>query len=251
MKTFVINLDRDSEKLKAAAGQLHSAGVDFERFPAIYGKDLSAETRAESYRHFRWWCAVGRPIRDGEIGCALSHYGVYQKMLSGDIPIACVFEDDVLVEGDLPSSLSKIEKFCDLNRPQVFLLSDRTSCHKFIKGSRKNECESADGIQRSCGDRCAASYVLTKKAAEKLLKANRPMSVPCDYWDRWAKSGVIELYHVFPTACSPNVTDYASETSPQDSFRVADLPLPLLVLHKMKRLAGVGIDRFLLSVGVK
>jgi glycosyl transferase family 25 len=240
MKVFLLNLDRDSERLKSAAGQLHSAGVDFERFPAVYGKDLPAETRAESYRHFRWWCAVGRPIRDGEIGCALSHYGVYKQMLSEDIPIACVFEDDVLVEGDLRARLSEVEAFCDLGRPQVFLLSNHTKRHGL-----------GQGIQRIGGDRHAESYVLTKAAAGNLLKSNCPMAVPCDYWDRWAGSKAIELYHVFPTICRPNEADYASGTSPAGSFKVRDLPMPLFLLHKAKRLVGLCIDRFLLSMGIQ
>lgn len=240
MKAFLINLDREANRLAAASAQLRGAGVDFERFPAVYGKDLPAERREKEYRHFRWWCAVGRPIRDGEIGCALSHYGVYRKMLSEDIPLACVFEDDVLIEGDLSSSLAEVEAFCDLGKPQVFLLSNHTG-----------KCEPAHGILRSRGDRHAESYVLTKAAVASLLKANCPMAVPCDYWDRWAGSGVIELYHVFPTICRPNEAAYASGTAPSGSFNVRDLPMLPFLLHKVKRLAGVCIDRFLLSMGVQ
>ena len=214
--------------------------MGFERFPAVSGKDLPIETRAKAYRHFRWWCAVGRPIREGEIGCALSHYGVYRKMLSWNIPLACVFEDDVLIEGNLRSSLAEVEAFCDSDKPQVFLLSNHTK-----------KRESAHGIRRSCGDRHAESYVLTKAAASSLLKANCPMAVPCDYWDRWAGSGVIELYHVFPTICRPNEADYASGTAPSGSFNVRNLPMLPFMFHKAKRLVGVCIDSFLLSMGIQ
>ena len=80
MKVFLINLDRDQERLKAADAQLKALGVEYEWIPAVYGKSLSQEEKQRKVNRFRWWCAVGRSMTDGELGCALSHAAVYRWM---------------------------------------------------------------------------------------------------------------------------------------------------------------------------
>jgi GR25 family glycosyltransferase involved in LPS biosynthesis len=39
MKIYVINLDKDVDRLNAISRQLESFGLSWERIPAIYGKD--------------------------------------------------------------------------------------------------------------------------------------------------------------------------------------------------------------------
>ena len=76
MKAFLINLDRDTERLAAADAQLRRLGIAYERVKAVDGKDLSrAEIRRNVARTRALW-ANGSMYTPGQIGCWLSHTGI-------------------------------------------------------------------------------------------------------------------------------------------------------------------------------
>ncbi len=201
MKVFLINLDKNPDRLAAADAQLKRLGVEYERFPAVYGKALPEEEKRRAVNRFRWWCAVGRTIRDGEIGCALSHYAIYRRMVEERIPMACVLEDDVLLEDAFPDQLRRVEAWVRPGEPQVVLLSNHTG---------KN-VERAQGIYPTQSDIRTEGYVLTRTAAIALLKANLPLKVPCDFWGRWVSMHILALYHAHPRCCTQNCTQFLSD----------------------------------------
>lgn len=199
MKSFVINLDRDVERMEAATRQLSSHGIAFERLSAVYAADMDSKLRSAAVNHRRWRIAMGRCVRPGEIGCALSHFSIYRKMLMDDIPLACIFEDDVVFTGDVKSCLDLVESVIDTKRAQVVLLSDHT--HQKIR----TRC-----ICPAKTDMFTEAYVITKPAAANLLRVNYPMQVPCDHWGRFVRLGAIELFHAYPAVANQNWTAYES-----------------------------------------
>ena len=214
MKIFLINLDKNSDRLASFDAQMKAHGLSCERISAVYGKELDPKEKARAVRMFRWWCAVGRLPQDGEIGCALSHGLIYRKMSEERLPVACVFEDDALLGPDIKRVIDYVENVADPNKPQVFLLSNHTRDHVDGLMGRK-ELDSASGQEVSltprAGDLGTEGYCLTLKAAENLLKTNYPLIVPCDGWSRFVRLGVIELCGVSPTMVSQNREDFGSE----------------------------------------
>ena len=233
MNVYVINMDRDQNRMQAVSRQLDEIGVSYSRFGAIDAKRLPQRELDGALNSFRWWCAVGRSCRIGEIGCALSHYGIYRQMV--DRPV-CVLEDDVLLDGRFNAVLGHVEKFVDVEKSQVVLLSNHSKT-----------CYYNDGfsIVPARSDMYAEGYVITPKAAQALLKANFPMQCPCDWWGRWVSRGLIELYHAFPTVCSQDQSQYESGTVDSNAFNVENLSLPRSCLHKFLRLIGKTLDRLL------
>ncbi len=235
MKVYLINLACNKDRLEAATKQINSLGVEFERFEAVYGKDLSEEEKKQYVNHFRWWCAVGYHILDGQIGCFASHSKIYQKLVASQDEYCCILEDDVVLDEKFVERLGDVERFLDVNKPQIILLSNHT-----------NEICDTREIKRCKTDLCSEGYVLTKKAAINLLKVNWPLIIPGDHWGRLSKVGKIELYHSFPSVCSQNrgfesVIDYADH---KENFkRKHGLKL---FLHRFKRLPGKIIDTLLL-----
>lgn len=229
MKIFLVNMDRNSERLVAADAQLKSLGVSYERFSAVDGATLSFEVRKAAVNRFRWRCAVGRSVRVGEIGCAMSHYSIYRRMIEEGIPVVCVLEDDVVLADAFPEQLKRVEEWVNPDLPQVVLLSNHTP-------------QTAEGpaIVPAERDMYTEGYVLTLPAARALLRANWPMQVPCDHWGRWVKRGAIALYHAFPTVCSQNRQDFGSTTVSVGSFDVRNLSLPARLGYKCYR----GVGRF-------
>lgn len=240
MRVFVINLDADKERLADIGSQLRSQGVDYERVPAVYGRDLAEDAKRDAVASFRSWCAIGRRLRDGEIGCAMSHYGVFRKMaeagVEGEGTCFCVLEDDAMLSPDFKRILDYVDGRIVRSRPQVVLLS----CHAAAEMPKGDAREAS--LQRSRGDRFAEAYVITANAASAILHENWPLQVPCDYWERWARDGTIELFHAFPTCASQNRAKYGSKTIQGAGMAVSDYPLPKYVLHKAMRAIGKTID---------
>lgn len=228
MKVFVLNLDRDKERLEAVDKQLRRLGVEYERITAVYGKSLSAAEKNSKINRFRWWCAVGRPYMPGEVGCALSHFKAWESCETA----VCVLEDDVILALEFPAVLERVGKWISPAKPQVVLLSNHSG-------------ETGKGVCRSSGDMYAEGYVINLAAIKALRACNDPLQTPCDWWGRWARRGVIELYHAFPTVCSQNQSQYESGTVQPGCLRVSELSLLAFAWHKLKRLIGKVLDRIL------
>ncbi len=206
MRAFLINLDRDKDRLAAADSQLRALGIAYERVPAVSGKNL---TKAEIRKHvsrLRALFANGTMYTPGQIGCALSHMNIYRRMLSENVPVALVMEDDVRFSSDAPRIISFVSSVINPEKPQWVLLSDHSHGHAMeIKASGE-----APHLERCGYDYCTEAYVVTLAAAKEILRINHPMVVTCDSYPRWTKRGHIELYHAKPTVAIQNRSDFHS-----------------------------------------
>lgn len=236
MNVFVINLDKDKERMAFVDAQLRELGVGYERVPGVYAKEMPKAELKRVVNRFRWWCAIGRPIVPAEIGVALSHASIYRAMKPDEA--VCVFEDDVFIDKEFKERLAKVSAAIDVRKPQVYLFSD----HQRHFASLKGIVRSNDGI-------CADGYVITQRAAAFVLKDNFPMKVPCDHWFRWAKTGHIELYHVLPACVRQNQAKFGTSTQ-ANADDVSKYPPLKWMLHKGKRVIGKSIDKLLLGLGL-
>jgi glycosyl transferase, family 25 len=94
---FVINLDRDTERLAHMNEQETRAGLRFERVPGVLGADVPAHMRP---KFLRTDGSIASDLTPGEVGCYASHLRVYEIILARGIPFALVLEDDVVLGGD-------------------------------------------------------------------------------------------------------------------------------------------------------
>ena len=64
-------------------------GLDLEFFEAVNGRNLSSDQMAlyDSKKRCQFF---GRDLTLGEIGCLLSHRGIYEKMAQENIPVAII-----------------------------------------------------------------------------------------------------------------------------------------------------------------
>lgn len=96
---FVINLDRTPERFGPAMERIRAAGFrDVRRVRGVDGQ--SASELAEGWASFgNPWLrrgAFGLLESVGHQGAFLSHAGVWRAMIEQDIPVATIFEDDVV-----------------------------------------------------------------------------------------------------------------------------------------------------------
>lgn len=237
MQIYLINLDKDTDRLAAADAQLKGYGISYTRESACYAKELPEAERMKHVNQFRWWCVVGRKIEMGEIGCAVSHYRIMQRMVEQNILCACILEDDVEIHYNFKETIDKVEKWITTSLPQVVLLSNHC-----------DEPENVDQIMSVNRGACSEAYVLTITAAKALLKANYPICSQCDRWERWSRLGIIQLYLSTPSPCYQNFEGFESNMEGGFKF-VRDMNILEKMLHKSKRAIGITLDRMLCTMG--
>jgi glycosyl transferase family 25 len=96
--SFLINLDRDSDRLRHMQEEARRAGLELERVPAIYGLAMPDWLRPYFLDHAG---AIASALKPGEVGCYASHLVVARRILDENLPFALVFEDDLVLPADL------------------------------------------------------------------------------------------------------------------------------------------------------
>ncbi|UDQ80197.1 glycosyltransferase family 25 protein [Erwinia rhapontici] len=187
MKTFIINLPNSIDRKAFMQEQCHSLGLNFEFFNAVAGKDF---TREEVIKHSRKLTEVRTP---GELGCALSHIELYRKIVTDNIPVALILEDDVVLNEDISSVLSSIEK--NITGREIILLNRaKQYLNREIYRFEKNAVYPVAEADLTC------SYVITQDAAEALLTFLYPVWLVADRWSLIRQYGVAKVNCLIPEA---------------------------------------------------
>lgn len=93
---FMINLERRIERRKLMEISFKELGLDVTHFAAVDGKtldmnNLKGVTLMPGYED----PYHKRPMKAGEVGCFLSHYYIWEKIVKEHIPITLILEDDI------------------------------------------------------------------------------------------------------------------------------------------------------------
>ena len=107
---FVINLDRDHQRLHRFTQRMHKTNLPFQRFSAIDGKKLNPKQLIKDEKISPSFAKIATP---GEIGCALSHITLWKKAQQSTKPYIVIFEDDLMLESKLSNQLLKLSLYID------------------------------------------------------------------------------------------------------------------------------------------
>ncbi len=195
--------------------QLSKMGLPFEFFDAVIGSSLSEE---EILKYYDKEFYMNRPyyINEGMIGCTLSHYFIYQKIVNEKIPLTLILEDDMLLKKDLPEVLESLEKL--VKGDEVIMLFYQSydpinlSSHNVNDLPLKYKLYQVAEMQRL---RSTAGYIISYEAAKSMLNNLLPYSSLPDAWKKYYDDGNINGIRVVyplilentyePTTISPNV----------------------------------------------
>lgn len=192
LKTYLVNMDRNPQRLAFMREQFDRFGIEFERISGIVGANLKGKELRKVFSPVRSLIALRKKMTAGQIGCALSHLAIYHKMIDGNIPAALILEDDCIFKPFLPSQISEVEKFLDPSKPQAFIFNGH--------GVRIGENTPLE-IRTVKNAWCTDCYVCTLAAAKLLVAKNEPVIVVSDAWKRFRWWFGLELYRVVPSAC--------------------------------------------------
>lgn len=225
-KFFVINLDKSPERLAAMRKQFDENRIEFERFPAVYGKELPLSEKQEVYRYDpRYLKAV---LSDGEIGNYYSHYKVLKEIEDRNYKVAAVIEDDIVLHKNRFSRrLKSLLAHAPANWDLIYLgchANEGTPASKdhMRWGARVTRLDScspsrlpkvAGGRMIKLDNKCLAGnygYLVSAQGARKLVKNLLPMSMPTDYaWKDLfvgGEFGEFNAYCANPELVSANYT---------------------------------------------
>lgn len=171
---YVINLDRDAERMASIRANLDALGLPFECLPAVMGKDVPEWEKLVDLPAYGWRNRLDMP-RAGEVGCYLSHLKAMETFLRTEAPWCVILEDDVEV---LPACADVLRSLAEKDDWDVVKLFN------FHSGMPVRKRELVGGhhlvvhLTRTTSN---AAYVVNRRAAETLLKSMRPISEQVDH----------------------------------------------------------------------
>ena len=197
MLSYIINLPSEKRRKKYILNAIKpfKTNINFKWISAIDGNKIKESDSKllfdeDKYNKNHLWS-----ITKAEIGCILSHRKCYEELLKTNSFYAMIIEDDVELNIDVISILDFIEDFMMIDSPRILLLS---GWYWYYKKKKINDnislCKIYDG-------RSAYSYLINRKAAEKIL-SNKPWHV-ADDWGKIRSLGV-EIYCISPQIMRTN-----------------------------------------------
>ena len=171
---YVINLDRDVERMASIRANLAALALPFERLSAVMGKDVPEWEKLVDLPTYAWRNRLDIP-RAGEVGCYLSHLKAMETFLRTDAPWCVILEDDVEV---LPSCAEVLRSLAERND------WDLVKLFNFHSGMPVKKRELVGGhrlVAHLTRTTSSAAYVVNRRAAETLLKSMRPITEQVDH----------------------------------------------------------------------
>lgn len=238
---YVINLDRDVERMASIRANLEALGLPFERLSAVMGKDVPEWEKLVDMSAYAWRNRLDTP-RAGEVGCYLSHLKVLETFLRTDAPWCVVLEDDVEV---LPACVDVLRSLSEKND------WDLVKLFNFHSGLPVKKRELVGGyrlVAHLTRTTSSAAYVVNRRAAATLLKSMRPISEQVDHaldrpWETGLRvRGVRPMPVVLaPVAATTSTIGYQDKTHSNRTFGKS---VRLFLSRAKKEIARFGYGLF-------
>jgi glycosyl transferase, family 25 len=175
-------------------------GVEFDRVPAVDGT-LVDQKIVEDFERNRLGVYPEKWL-PGEIGCFLSHFDVWQRIVASEAAFAAVFEDDIHVAEDLRPLLTAsdwIPPHADIVRLETYHKMRVVDGRRIEIAPRRKVFRAASSAKGSCG------YIISRQASERLLSVNPEFHCWLDIFlfhpGRSPIAGTLQVYQVAPAVC--------------------------------------------------
>ena len=194
MRTFVINLDRAIDRRNRITNLCKKLKMDFEIFTAIDGRELDENVIKDNVYDYKN-CFLTR----GEIGCALSHIGVYREIINRRLPYALIIEDDAVLDS---RAIEFVREFKKRPKNGICLLTGDVEYAK----NKKMKLGKFKVFPVSKAVR-ATGYIITLKTAQKMLDFLMPIRYEADMFEIFRVCGNIKIFATLPHLIGTNDRD--------------------------------------------
>lgn len=242
--TYVISLADEYLRRDSIEKQLSKLDHDFNYVDATDMRfcDMSI---LEKYSALSEYSSVKRPLTRGEVGCALSHYNVYKRLLNSNDEWAWVIEDDAIVSRIKNNSIKKIINISSEKGADAIILG-----YSKLETKEEDSFYAMEPIKTIVGDSeitvgtpwknwtCGTvSYLINKAGARKMLSIlneNKIVTL-ADDWDFFCKKAGLKIFH-----CRPLLVfeDYNKFESSLENERVPNSKKKKKILNWIRIIRG-------------
>ena len=215
IKIFVINLKSSVERRRKMERQLNRLNLPFEIFDAIKGSEIT-ESEIASYYDMNYYQNAPAYFTSGVVGCTLSHYFLYKKIVEDKIEAALILEDDMIINKSLPDLIDSISK--EIRNDEVILLFYQSYFPINLSVSSAHTLKDKFKIYKVTdvkGIRSTAGYIINYEAAKKMVQNMLPISYFPDDWETFYERKLFNSVRLIypsvltntyqPTTISPNL----------------------------------------------
>lgn len=194
VSVFVINLARDQARRVHMESLLKKLAIRAEFVSAVDGKMLPSTAR-QAYDAKKALRVYGVEMLDNELGCYLSHYRIYTRIVNEKLPYALIFEDDIDISPTLPSIVNGLVSEITPTWLVVRLHSMRPKVvaakTKKFKGKLIKQLPHSALMQLNTHTLGAGAYLISQAGAKRMLEYGAKIFMPIDQtMDRFWENGI-------------------------------------------------------------
>lgn len=223
---WVINLERSKDRRSLMEARLNPLRLNYEIIPAVDGEKLSDQDLLK-YSENLTKKNIGRGLVPGEIGAALSHIRLWERLLQSEYDCVLILEDDAIIGKMCLELLNKIKclpsdwelinlaasEHAEVNNDFIF---DIYRIGKF-KGN-------------PFGLVC---YLINKRGAERLLSHAYPIRKPVDCLTAYHNLIGLSMYGVAPRIATTQGCSVLPSTISSVDLKVNYVSNPAFLLKKI------------------
>jgi len=173
---LVISLARATDRRTAICSHLERLEIEYELVDAVDGSALTDVDIAK-------YVAPGQKLHRGAVGCYMSHVRAYEAIVSRNIPVALVLEDDARVDRRVKGLIAT--GLASLDFDYCFLDSDPHNDGGPVFYDADARVPLANGIfayELSGGPQTLHCYFVTLEGARRRLTCAYPIRRPIDLY---------------------------------------------------------------------
>ena len=184
-KFYFVNMNGSDKRLDRMQTMCTAAGIACQRFAAVIGKELNIDAliNAGIYKPHPKYSSHW--LRPSELGCALSHHGVWKDIVETQTQAAVVMEDDVVFSSNFKAEVEDLLKYVPKDWDIMYLGCNAKQKSDFFAPCRPENLKlTPDGRFSILNEKCIAGnwgYVLNSKSAHLLRSNFLPLQRPSDY----------------------------------------------------------------------
>ena len=171
---YVINLDRDVERMASLAGSLRGLNLTYVRVSAVLGKEVPDWEKLVDVELYGARNRLPMP-RPGEVGCYLSHLKAMEEFLRTDAPWCVILEDDVEVRPECVEVLAALGQKDDWDLVKLFCF------HSGLPVRKRALTPTHHLVVHLTRTTSSAAYAVNRQAAETLLRTMKPITEQVDH----------------------------------------------------------------------